>query len=1625
MGVVFKAYDVVTKRHVALKTMRGSLSPAALQLFSKEWSVLAQLSHPNIVDVLDTGEFEQDGQFRPFFVMPFLPGSTLDQLMQNSSSRLTLERVVGIMAQTCRGLQAAHERGLIHRDLKPSNIFVMDDDAVKIIDFGIVHLAGAESIGGLKGSLQYMAPEQIDLKPASPASDIFSLGVVCYEALTGRKPFERRTELETANAIRRQIPPPICDLNPLVSQMVSRVVHKAMAKDPYHRFSTAREFADSLQKALNGEVLERFDPAKIQPRIERAKKAQAEGDHQFASEILGELEAEGNIDAEMSVLRIQLDNAIRQKSIRQLLDSARTRLEEGEFPLAQQKIQEVLDIDPDNADAIVLRRGIEKQRSQQQAENWFRLVEQHLRNRSFAQARQGLEEILKSYPNDTRARELLVDVERREQEAGRLRSEKEELYQSAINCYNRGEISSALTRLERILEMGQRSPDAAIPDRDAQYQSLYNQVRSEREAARSAYAEGRRALADRNLARALEICNDYLNRNPEDPMFQALKLEVEEQRRQEQSGFIAEVSRRVDAEPDLDRRVNLLKEAVDRYPNDAHLQQSLRLVRERRDLVNSIVGKAQQYEERGQFNEALGQFDILRNIYAQYPGIDFETERLKRRRDDQVRDEAKGRWVEQIDRRIAEGDYARAGDLVRTALSEFPGDSELAGLEQMVDSALKRSGEAEEWLQRGQKLCFDREFGEGLEALRKAVSLDSRNPVIRASLLNALVEHARSVLGHDWRAAEPLVEQALSIDGGHPLAKSLQGLVLDYKRQELVNVCVAHARARQAAGDLNGALAAVEAVMATYPNEVRLGQLCATLRNLGAVSTGSQAPLPDTIAQDLPPRTDRGLSTTVVITSTEPLHELPDFTVAMDQPAVEEQIVPEEVAAQEPPSSRVSPPPPPEPPAWASQAQREALAVAVAKTAAPVRPQPTGDALDELWIRTKEWLQGFTEPRGKLRASRLELVALAAVPVILVAAILVTASHKTKKAVPALPPAAVPFLVDVETNPASAKYRVDGNESPAFPLRLGPGEHRVEAFAPGYQTAVKSFTLTNGVPKPFVVAVQLEPQLARLRLSSDLKSGKVAVDGQAAVDLQDGGFANDGVALSVDHTVTVAQSGKPVLEFSFRAEPGGVIALSSPLKAKDIDAVLVANLGSHARVYTSDGSLKGGLKDQPAQPIPPEGLELTSLNGNAEFVLDNGKSPRPIPIEVGNAPSLAIWLTSDPNQGTLEIEANVPNADLYIDGHKRRPLRAGKNFLGLDPGPHTIRVASDGYEAAQEQKVDLKRGDVLRLPAFTLKPAVRTASLVIEGATRDAEVWIDGRQVGSTSADGSFQRDDVTPSGHAITLKKADHEDKELSKSFTIGQVVHIAGSEAQLTAFGSLEFRVSPPGATVTYKRADEAQTHTAENGKTTHVRAGRYTISATAAGVRPRTDTVSVEPGQPLPVEWALPSVEEAKKASPQQPKQTVTKDYFTDATSWAQNGDRFTHEGEGVGWLRSNQGMFTIELFRQTSKIGPIKRTKRVEWVADHKDENNRVEYSFEFGSLERRVTVDGKALPRVKVATGAGESYTLVIDIRPDRITILNAQGKELDQYKRPNPIEALGRFGFKGDVELVVRKAEER
>jgi eukaryotic-like serine/threonine-protein kinase len=1574
MGVVYKAYDVVTKRHVALKTMRGPLHPAALELFSKEWTLLAGISHPNIVDILDTGEMDDGGERKPFFVMPFLQGATLDELIVKFSHRLTIERVIGIASQACRGLQAAHERGLIHRDLKPSNIFVMEDDTVKIIDFGVVHLIGADSVTGLKGTVQYMAPEQIEMKPISPASDVFALSVVCYEALTGRKPFARRTDAETAEAIRRHIPPAVSELNPLVTQIVSRVIHKGMAKEPWHRFSTAHEFADTLQKALNNQPIDRFDRNKIQPRIDRAKRAQAEGDLQFASEILTELEAEGNIDPEMTVLRIQIDHAIRQKSARQLLEIAKTRLEEDEFPLALQKIQEVLDLDPDNADALGLQATIERQRSERQIENWFRLVEQHVHNHAFPQARQALKEILKISPAHAKARELLADVDRREEEIRRLWAEKEQLYQAALSSYQHGEISSALTKLERVLELNRQSPDSALPERDAQYQNLYNQIRTEKEAARNSYAEGRRHMADRNFAKALEICSEYLRKFPGDPMFQALQLEIEEQQRQERSSFIADVSRRAEAEPDLDRRVSILKEAVDRYPDEPHFQQSLRLIRERRDLVNSIVVKARQYEERAQCSEALGQWDILRNIYPQYPGIEFEVDRLRRRRNEQAREEAKARWVEQIDRYIAAADYARARALVAAALAEFPEDKELVGLDRLARQALERSAEAEVWLQRGQQLCFDRQFGEGLDALRTAASLDSRNPVIRAALLNALVEQARSLLGQDWRAAEPLIQQALGLDAGHPLAKSLQSLVLDYKHQEIIKECISRARELQAAGDLKGALATLADVLREHPNEIRLVQLRATLRS----QLNEQSSVPSPVAASA--------------VNTIPIEKSPENPAVQAQAGTEttalESLVGDSVVTIRKPGLPDDSP-------------------AVSPNVVTEKTEPWPKAVQRRFHRALAELRLTGTGRGYF--SPLQWLMFALVPVVLLSAYAV--GYWRHRQTPP-PPAIREYAVGITSIPAANITRmIDGKDAGPFPAALRAGRYQAAAVLPGYKPGPYVVEVKDGVT-PQTIQLQLEPEALRIRLAWDLKGGQVRLDDRPEREIQEDEFTAD-LTPGVKHTLRLLAGGKEAFAADFRVDAGELPTVTPLSAAPDLEAVVIASLAGRARVYTSNSALKNVLRDGTLQPIPPQGLDLDNVTGAPALVLRDNRSVRPpLTLETGNAPLLKILATSDLTTATLLVQCSPPDAVVTVNNG--RPLLLGKNGEGQirrPPGQYTLRATRDGY-SPETQVVNLKKADS-QTTRLALKPIIRPTSLMVDGAPPGATIVLDGKPFGATDHTGHYENEGGIPEGaHSLTLRKESYEDKVLgSRTFTAGQPVRIEGA---MTPYGFLDFTV-PANTTVKWRSADGTVSGEGDGRTPLHIKSGHYTVTAeNPSYVGGFQEDVIVPPGGRVRFTWqpSRPPIEEKKGGSDAKPPST---EIFERPQEWKQSGQLRIRTGSGIGWVAKNDGAFLISTPKPKSGIARI-GDKHLIWVIDYKDEKNQMEYSLHpNGDVERRVIINGKVTDKGKLSLGSRETYSLRIDIRKDRVAV--GTGDKMDACQRPNPAAPLGKFGFKGDAAV--------
>jgi serine/threonine-protein kinase len=1623
MGVVYRAIDVKTKSSVAFKTMRDVSDPLAVELFSKEWSVLASISHPNIVDIRDVGEIDEHGLKKPFFVMPLLPGATLSKLIETSSSRLTVERVVAIITQVCRGLQAAHEKGLVHRDIKPSNIFVMEDDTAKIIDFGVVYLAGSHSVTGQKGTWQYMAPEQIEMKPASPVSDIFSVGVVCYEALTGRKPFACKTPAETAEAVRRRIPPPITEINPAVSQIVSMVIHKAMAKAPIHRFSSARDFGDILQKAYHNQPIDRFDSSKIQPRIERAKKTFAEGDSEFASEILIELETEGHIDPEIALLRLKIDQATRQKKIRQLLEAARTRVEQDEIPLALEKLQEILEIDPENADAHGMRGSIEKQRNERQIESWISLARRHLERHDFTEARQALNEVFKIRQSDASARELMQETDRREKDAGRIQTEKEQLYGSALKAYNNGEISTALSKLERLLDMGRRAPDASVPDRDSVYQGFYNQIRSERDSIHNAYEEARRNLSEKNFARALEICDEFVSKYPSDAMFQALKLEAVEQGRQELSSYIAEIGKRVGAEPDLDRKVNIFKEACERYPSELQFQQSLKLTRERRDLVQSIVAKARHYEEKNLFTEAVGQWDILRNIYPKYPGIEVEVAQLMKRRDQQSKEESKARLIEEIDRALDGGDFARARDLSAKALAEYPQDHELTGLERLARQGLERSSEARTLAEGAATLCAEGHFEEAVTNLRRALELDAKNRGIREALVNALIGQAQPLLEVDWRAAEPLVQQASDLDAGHPGARSLRAAITDIKRKEFVSHCLAEARDLQAAGDVDGALSKVEGGLAAYPNEVRLAQLQTTLQNAARGARHGKERAGDVeVLRGIRQRVEQP-------GNSEDLGALLEQSVTIlqkhpDDPEIGSLAAEIQHWASASAATRVTAPPKPvtdyaatvilEPSAAKQSASAATAGGSASSAAAPptVQEPPASDGKAEKPAGPVKQ-RAEQEARPAKGLSPFHVAIILGVLVLAAAAIIFTYVRNRSKPQLAQTTAIAMIATNVQTTPSDATVSVNG-ETRTGSVDLDPNStYDVVVSRAGYKT------LHEAAKRPEAQwSFKLEPEPVRLHLSTAEKAGTIFVDNAEKGPLTEGMPDTEVPADGNEHAIALRNGNKEILSFSFAAKPGETPRVSAP---KPSDLIIVSSLGTESTVYSGSNSLRANLAGQEPQPIPAEGLKLTGVSTtNNQLTFSNKDLPK-ILIDLGNAPVLYVGLNADTNVAYLAVQSNVPSSKLFVDGREVKANKPGNwSAVVRKPGQHAVKVTADGYDDFAQQ-VEFVKDKPVQL-AVELKPNVvaTSAFLSIEGGTPGAEVLVDGVSVKTLDTTGAA-RIEVTPQAHKIGFRKEHFESPDaVARTFSHGQEIKLGAADAKLKEMGRLQFQVTPQDAQVSYHRSDHTEIQHAKGRDVVWVPEGKYAITVAAPGFTAQSkNDVAVTSGQVGTVELKL-EPEAASKKSAEAAQDASGKSLFEDPSLLKAEGGwlKATGPAEFV-YLKSGAPRSFNLTFADPGK-NVFGKQKKMEWVVDFESDKQKVVYQFDGNKFERKATADGKHSNTSMVCKATDSAFQFFIVIEPGSVEVKSPSCEKADTYESPDHDLTKGKIGVKRDVEFVIR-----
>jgi len=251
MGVVYKAMDPVIGRTVAVKTIRlseqgtGLSRPELLSRFQTEARAAGLLTHPNIVVVFDAGE--EDGLY--YITMELVEGKSLQALLDGGHA-FPLPRTLRIMEQTCSALQFAHERNVIHRDIKPANLMLTADDTVKVTDFGtakILQFGTVQQTAHVMGTPSYMSPEQVKGRAVDGRSDIFSLGVMLYEMVTGEKPFPGQNITTVIYKIVNEAPVPPRQINPSIHPGISAVIMRALEKEPDQRYQNCREMQEDLR----------------------------------------------------------------------------------------------------------------------------------------------------------------------------------------------------------------------------------------------------------------------------------------------------------------------------------------------------------------------------------------------------------------------------------------------------------------------------------------------------------------------------------------------------------------------------------------------------------------------------------------------------------------------------------------------------------------------------------------------------------------------------------------------------------------------------------------------------------------------------------------------------------------------------------------------------------------------------------------------------------------------------------------------------------------------------------------------------------------------------------------------------------------------------------------------------------------------------------------------------------------------------------------------------------------------------------------------------------------------------------------------------------------------------------
>ncbi len=1244
MGVVYKARDPQLDRLVAIKMIIGA-NPALLKRFDVEARSTAGLQHQNIVTIYDFGN--QDGN--PYLVMEYLEGSSLESVI-SSGRPISLANKLRICINICNGLAYAHERGIIHRDIKPANVMLLNDDSVKIVDFGIARIGDTGiSRTEVVGSLHYMSPEQFQNTPLDIRTDIFSTGVVLYRLLTNTLPFQAAGEAAVMYRIIHDNPLPIGSYVQGYPPELDSIVAKALAKNRENRYASCRDLAFDLQL-----LREQQKGTDVREWLQRAETAIQKAEWNKAEECLKQLLRIEEHNTRAYQMLGEVQERIRQQrrveQSRQLRTQADEAFLDHRYDDALNILSQAIDVDGTNQDLLRLRQSV------QEAKTRATRLHQALRRAEGAQqagdldeAKRAVSEALELDPDETSAKALRFVISKQVEERDRKQALRKLLDDARDQLAARD-----LTRALETLQVAEAIDPASVELRSLQ--KVANTAREQQ--IRKAELEKlsrqiEEVLAREDYERAAAIAIEGLRRYPQEPGL--LKLRA-----------LAEAEQ---------KRIKLIAYAHDRLM-----------------AANALL-------ESGKTLEALS---VAERALQDVPGesqLESLRSAIKNRLTQEDAEFHKQTLLERAKEALGRREFREAVRLLEAAQSEFPGRTEIEDLLRASRKELSREKLVGEVLQFSQQLLSQKGPQAAAEYLEEQVQFVTDDRV-RAALADARrqSEHLRKRIQNAFEEGQRMLRE----HGSQETRKYLEAQPPQFLESAEFQTLSELLRKREACENLDRELTKQSDV----DTQVRMAEEAAR-----------KDPANDEIRARVEATRQRKEAIQGIVERAGALETARQYSAAAHQmillrqlhpryPNLEREIQRLQRLEEQQKSLAAKPPTKPQSPPADLQATRMIGSPAAAENeVAPIQfMAPPVDAT-------------LTPASRATGISRTKLLGIVAASLIVVVVVIVWAFSG---------PSGV--AVHIQAVPSDSAIRVDGKvcPSPCAP-KLSVGSHDVAAEHTGYVTFGEKIDVTRGRPTDFTLPLTAESTptgttVGSIAVQTNVEGADILVDGTLAgvtgsdhrlivpgvapgahsVLARKSGYQNikpqpvqvaQGRQLDVPLTLVEAKgsTNTPSDQYLMVQGPAGahvVVDQLSPLSIPSSGRLSVnVTPGTHSVDVRADGyqTWQSTVQVRPGSRLPVV-AELKTIPKSVPTTTPETHNP---PVAAPTATLIASSDTVEKGQ-SVELRWDTKGAtDITIDGQKV-PAQGIMKISPTESGNHNLVAHGPGGDAKDVAHVEVK-----------------------------------------------------------------------------------------------------------------------------------------------------------------------------------------------------------------------------------------------------------------------------------------------------------------------------------------------